>query len=68
MNSPDNWAASVWDSSGPNAADSQLVFDLDGCLLGPGWESLPVGARAAALVMLARLVAKAGLGEEATNG
>jgi hypothetical protein len=45
---------------------SQLVLELGGPALPswPSWESLPEGARAEALVVLARLLVRAGLEEE----
>lgn len=45
---------------------SQLVLGLGGPALPswPSWESLPEGCRAEALVVLARLLARAGLEEE----
>ena len=51
--------------------ESQLVFDLGGLTSpsspsSPGWESLPEASRAEAVVMLARLLARAGLEEESS--
>jgi hypothetical protein len=44
----------------------QLALDLGGAPVpsGPDWESLPEASRAETATVLARLLAKAGLGEE----
>lgn len=47
---------------------SQLVLDLAGLAVPswPSWESLPKGSRAEAVVVLARLLARAGLEEDSS--
>jgi hypothetical protein len=53
------------DSLSQEQIESQLILDLGGAFVpsGPSWESLPEASRTETLEALARLLAKADLGE-----
>jgi hypothetical protein len=58
--------SSPTDPMSPRYTGSQLALDLDEFVVPscPSWQSLPEGSRAEVLMMLARLLARAGLEPE----